>query len=221
MRPVSRGDAPPDAHTYEDMRRPLRDRLGKYCSYCEYPLKHVPHAEHVVPKDLYPDWRDRWDNLLLSCTYCNGHKGHERPSPGSVDEYLWPSRDNTALAFDYANIFPNVADGLTGAVRNKAAMLRGLVDLGLTTDDRATERSNVFIVAQHFFSRMSHTPDRELAEEAVIRLALATGFFSVWMEIFASLPSVRARLIEAFTGTARDCFDPDTCQPVPRPGGRM
>jgi hypothetical protein len=66
MRPVTRGDAPQGAKTYEEMRPTLIDeRLGRHCSYCEFPVKHVPHAEYVIPKDRFPAWRDRWDNQSL------------------------------------------------------------------------------------------------------------------------------------------------------------
>ena len=57
--------------------------------------------------------------------------------------------------------------------------------------------------------------------EALVRLALATGFFSVWMEVFRDNPAIRNRLIDAFPGT-RDsgCFDlqsSDLVQPAPNP----
>jgi hypothetical protein len=66
--------------------------------------------------------------------------------------------------------------------------------------------------------------------EALVRLALATGFFSVWMEVFQADPGIRNRLIDAFAGT-RDsgCFNPQTSapvQPAPNPdrlshGGKL
>ena len=221
MRPVTRGDAPPGATTYEEMRPALFDHLGRYCSYCEYPVKHVPHAEHVIPKARFPEWRDRWENLLVSCTYCNGHKGDARPEPAHVDDYLWPTRDNTARAFTYADIVPQIAAGLTRPVRDKAAMLRGMVRLGLPDDERANARAETFVLAQSFFSRMGSAPDAALLRETIIALALARGFFSIWMEVFATEALMRRALIDAFAGTAKDCFHPASTLPVPRPGGHV
>jgi hypothetical protein len=221
MRPVTRGDAPPGVTKYEEMRLELIARLGYYCSYCEYPVEHIPHAEHIVPKDRYPAFRDRWDNLLVSCSYCNGKKGKTTPAPEKVDDHLWPHRDNTALAFDYANVIPIVAPALTGGVRDKAARLRGLVRLAVGDDERATKRAEVFRLAEDYFSRLRSTPDPALAREAIVDLAVSKGFFSVWMHVFASDALVRQALIHAFNGTARDCFDPVTTSPVPRPGGRV
>ena len=222
MRPVTRGDAPPGAGTYEEMRPTLiHERLGCYCSYCEFPVEHQAHAEHVVPKDRFPGWRDRWDNLIVSCTWCNSRKGKERPDPTKLDDYLWPTRDNTARAFTYANVVPEVADSLSPELQRKAALLRGLVKLGLMNDKRADKRAEVYIMAQRYFSRLSSAPDPDLLREMIVDLAAANGFFSVWMEIFASDPWMRRSLIERFKGTAQDCFDPETTQPVPRPGGRL
>jgi hypothetical protein len=221
MRPVTRGPAPPGATRYEEMRRTLLERLGCYCSYCEYPVGHVPHAEHVIPRGRFPEERDEWENLLVSCTYCNSHKGKKRPEPARVDDYLWPARDNTARAFTYANIVPELADDLTGPVRNKAAMLRGLVQLGLPGDERANERAAVFVLAQRYASQMGSAPDVAWFRQTIVDLALARGFFSVWMEVFAADVPMRRALIDAFAGTAQDCFDPATCVPVPRPGGRL
>ncbi len=105
MRPVERGDAPPGATTFDEMRPTLLDRLGRYCSYCEYPVKHAPHGEHIIPKDKFPAWEHRWDNLAVACSWCNGHKGKDRPAPDRVDrevprdgQELLRSRDDGACA---------------------------------------------------------------------------------------------------------------------------
>jgi hypothetical protein len=68
---------------------------------------------------------------------------------------------------------------------------------------------------------MKAAPDPGLVREAIVELALARGFFSVWMEAFDDDTAVRRGLIEAFAGTARTCFDPVTTRPIARPGGRL
>jgi hypothetical protein len=47
------------------------------------------------------------------------------------------------------------------------------------------------------------------------KLAVSTGFFSIWMTVFAGDIDMRTRLIDAFSGT-RDsgCFDDKTTAPV-------
>jgi hypothetical protein len=52
----------------------------------------------------------------------------------------------------------------------------------------------------------------------IARTATAQGFFSIWMTVFADDPAMRRLLIKEFTGTAADCFDTVTTQPIrPRP----
>lgn len=219
MRPVQRGAEPSGAKTYEAMRPTLVARLGCYCSYCELPVSHVPHAEHIVPKDRFPAWRDRWDNLLVSCTWCNSYKGDERPPPEKVDEYLWPTRDNTARAFSYASIIPRVSDMLEEPLRSRAARLRGLVRLAVTGDTRGKARAEAYNLAKRYASKLSSAKDPELLRESIVDIAVATGFFSVWMEVFSGDLVIRRGLIASFVGTARDCFEPATTAPVMRPGG--
>lgn len=220
MRPVTRGAAPPGTTTYEEMRPTLLARLGRYCSYCEFPVQHGPHAEHIIPKDLYEAHRDDWCNLLVACSYCNGHKGKTRPAPHAVDEYLWPTRDNTARAFHYRDVIPQVDSTLARPHQALAARTRGLVQLGLPDDERARRRAAAHQLAQRYLHRLPTSPDRTLAEDAVVDLAVASGFFSVWMEVFAAHPAIRRRLIDAFPGTAQDCYDAHAL-PQPRPGGRV
>ena len=221
MRPVERGAASIEALTYESMSPTLRARIGEYCSYCEFPVDHVPHTEHIVPKDRFPAWRDRWENLVVSCTWCNSHKGNELPRPQDLADYLWPTTDNTARAFTYGNVIPEVDRALPEAMQLKAARLRGCVKLGIADELRAQRRAEVFTKAQHYRDRMQTASDAALVRDMMVNLALKSGFFSVWMEVFASDVAMRRRLIDAFVGTSKECFDEATTQPIARPGGRV
>lgn len=221
MRPVDRGAPPANATTYEAMSSTLFARLGRYCSYCEFPLEHVPHAEHIVPKDRFPPYRDRWDNLLVACTWCNSHKGKVLPRPQDLADYLWPTIDNTARAFRYTNVIPVLDDSLPPAMRPKAARLQGCVELSISDDQRATKRAEVFVLAQRYRASLPNSPDPSLVREAIVDLAVATGFFSVWMEVFGGDTVMRQRFIDAFKGTATVCFDPRTTLPIQRAGGQV
>jgi hypothetical protein len=64
------------------------------------------------------------------------------------------------------------------------------------------------------FGALIFTP-REGLKRAIMREALATGFFSVWMTVFASQPDMLLRFIRAFPGTQESgCFDMHTGAPV-------
>jgi hypothetical protein len=57
--------------------------------------------------------------------------------------------------------------------------------------------------------------------EQIIIAATATGFWSVWYHVFHRDYDMCERLINAFAGTARDCFDRETLGVVARPGGAI
>lgn len=74
MRPINKGESPyKKINEYKDALPYLERRIGMYCSYCEFPIPHVPEVEHVVSKSKGGDLTD-WNNLNLGCKYCNTRK---------------------------------------------------------------------------------------------------------------------------------------------------
>ena len=74
MRPVNKGKSPyTKIKDYKEALPFLEEKLGSYCSYCEFPITHVPEVEHVVSKSCGGE-KLSWSNLLLSCKYCNSTK---------------------------------------------------------------------------------------------------------------------------------------------------
>lgn len=67
-----------------------RDMLQKQyyrCAYCRLELhtnEVTPEIEHIVPKNLKPNWMYEPFNLCLSCKLCNTKKGHKKKT--LVDE---------------------------------------------------------------------------------------------------------------------------------------
>lgn len=75
MRPVDKGAAPQKEYKqYKDAEPDLEERIGAYCSFCEMSINHVPEVEHKEAKACGGE-ELAWDNLLLSCKYCNTRKG--------------------------------------------------------------------------------------------------------------------------------------------------
>lgn len=75
MRPVYKGEAPYETiGKYQEAEPYLEERLGPYCSFCELRIIHVPEVEHIEAKAEGGSLTD-WNNLLLSCKYCNTRKG--------------------------------------------------------------------------------------------------------------------------------------------------
>ncbi|MFN9872163.1 MAG: HNH endonuclease [Cyanobacteriota bacterium] len=236
MRPIRRGESPrqADFSNYRDALPDLASRLGQYCSYCERRIPTQLAVEHIQPKGLpaYQALQGRWENFLLACVNCNSNKGD---NDVILNDVLLPDRDNTFAAFLYdASGRIRVSAQLRTTAQQQARATLSLVGLDresqdiadangrLIALDRIKQRVEAWLQAVHARDEvLALRPGDAVLAEAIVRLALATGFFSVWMEVFRADPSMRHRLINAFPGTrASGCFDPqstDPVQPAPNP----
>lgn len=51
MRPIDKGESPYEAiREYQEAEPYLSSRIGRYCSFCELPIFHVPEVEHKEGK---------------------------------------------------------------------------------------------------------------------------------------------------------------------------
>ncbi len=77
----------------------VRRRAGEVCEYCRLPQAASPvvrfHVEHIVARQH--GGRSKSDNLALSCSYCNFHKGPNiaglDPESGQLVPLFHPRRD--------------------------------------------------------------------------------------------------------------------------------
>jgi len=234
MRPINRGDKPTDSHgnpvdfkAYGDARDDLIKRIGDYCSYCEAPLL-APAVEHIQPKSKEAALEKTWGNFLLACTYCNSIKTDKTVNVGNFNDYFWTDSDNTARAFIYEkDRSPQIDSSLTVANQQIARNTLELTGLDrepshplLTTKDRRWEkRIEAWGKAERAKTNL-RAQATDLMRSQIIDTATSTGFWSVWMTVFEDYSDMRRRLIEAFQGTCKDCFDLDT-QSAPRAGGKI
>lgn len=68
-----------DKHSYKvnSIQQKLNEIYHLKCAYCEKKLLDSPkHIEHYRPKSIYYWLAYSWDNLLLSCGFCNSVKGN-------------------------------------------------------------------------------------------------------------------------------------------------
>lgn len=221
MRPVDKGKAP-DAEfkKYKDAEPYLEERLGPYCSFCEYPIHHVPEVEHRESKARGGAELD-WDNLLLSCKYCNVRKG-KVVGKGEKEKYLWPDQDDTFHAFLYDETgVPKLHDiyleKQATDVKEKAQALFELLKLDnvpikpTDKDRRFKKRSEVWnnaVNSKNAWGKIKETDMKKDYLETIEMLAKESGFFSVWMTVFEDDIEVREMLIHTFKGTRREyCVD--------------
>jgi hypothetical protein len=229
MRPVERGPAPIDADgspkvfaEYGDAREDLIARIGDYCSYCEMAFP-VPAVEHVKPKSVHSGLATAWDNLLLACPSCNSGKGATDPAPG---ECVWPDVDDTHLCFEYElDRAPRVAGRLEAAARKRAEATLSLMGLDrepghpdLSARDRRWRKRLEAWGKAIIAKKGIDSKGIETMGDSVAATAHSTGFFSVWMAVFADNPQMRNLLVNWFRGTAKDCYGGQG-QSIPRGRG--
>lgn len=232
MRPISKGASPVqgDFNKYEDAKPDLVSRLGSYCSYCERKIPTLLAVEHIEPKSLKPALEKKWSNFLLACTNCNSCKGNK---PVDFQQLLLPDRDNTFAAYTYyddGTVKPS--KGLTAAQELLARKTLGLVGLDksvqeyrdandqLVALDRESQRMQALLKAKEALRCYEQSPIEPL-QQVIIGFALDCGFFSIWMRVFDSIPEMKVRFIQAFSGTELSgCFDMATgavLTPAPNP----
>lgn len=203
MRPVNKGSPPLDDRgspivfsKYQDANPPLRNRIGRYCSYCEIEFKYGLAVEHVVPKNPHsgnPALQLAWDNFLLACPMCNSCKGMRSVV---INDYFWPDRDNTLRAFEY---------DASGAVRPsvdlhppESGIAQSTVNLfGLnrnkTTRPGASKRDERFRFREVAWRTALDAKadiksnDSKNVRDWIIRCAVSIGSFSIWMTVLKTI----------------------------------
>ena len=222
MRPVVKGLAPNVYTKYGAARSDLIDRIGHYCNYCDMALYNQPQVEHVQPKSLVPDLELDWDNFLLACGYCNSTKSNK---PVNLITDVFADTDNLLMAVKTDGVRLLVRDDVP---QNLQALARSFLNLvGRDRDpynpnnpDRWTARFITQKKINNAKMMLEQFPDNVPMRTAIIDMATGYGHFPMWFDAFEMDRDMRLRLIEAFPGTARDCFDADGL-PINRPGGKM
>ncbi|MGA9188637.1 MAG: HNH endonuclease signature motif containing protein [Methanosarcina sp.] len=237
MRPVIRGPWPTDANgqkiqykEYKNARGELIKRLGEICSYCGMHLDSSLAVEHVRPKK--PEGADKnilereldWNNFLLACANCNSTKGDVDVV---LDNYFWPDRDNTILAFTYfegGRI--TVSDRLDVKLKKKAEATLKLTGLDANplkdpkaSDRRWLNRKEVWEIATRSKENLSRY-NVECFREQIVYTMTGHGYWSIWMTVFQDDPDMICRFINAVPGTSTDCFD-ENGMSLPRLGGQI
>jgi len=119
------------------------------------------------------------------------------------------------------------AAGLEEEIRAKAAKTIELTGLDKhprndpkASDRRWPNRRETWDIAQRSKQNLQRCNTPEMRSQ-IIMTATGHAYWSVWMTIFEDDADMLLRLIEAFPGTCRDCFDAENgYNPVARAGGQ-
>jgi uncharacterized protein (TIGR02646 family) len=244
MRPVRRGASPQagDFQPYDKAQPFLISRLGSYCSYCERRIATQLAVEHIQPKGLpaYAALVGRWENYLLGCVNflgCVNCNSTKKDKDVLLANILLPDRDNTFVAFAYSpdgKVQPSKTaeiHGLAQKARDTLALTGLDKRISQVLDenskqvamDRVSQRMEVWAIAEEARSDVAANPGNDVLLKWVVRNALASGFFSIWLTLFKHDQDMCDRLIDAFSGTRESgCFQPgspDPVTPAPNPDG--
>lgn len=211
MRAVKKGKSPKKYSDYKDAVYDLAGRIGWYCSYCEMPVKNMIEIEHVIPQNNGGAKLD-WNNFLLSCKYCNTVKSNNNKDRTG---YLFPDEDNTSIAYKYSQtkvLEPN--NNLSSQINQFAKNTINLCGLDrkpghtkLTkSDKRWISRDEAWSIAKVSYRDYTKHP-LEVVLNAIIRTAVASGHYSIWLEIFKNKPEFKAKLDKKIKGTYITIYD--------------
>ena len=232
MRPIDKGSWPTkDSHAtrkrvFNDWTRAipyLKGRTGRYCHLCELKVSNAMAIEHIKSKKYFPRLQAHWDNFLLICNHCNSHKLATITISPYKKTYYWPHLNNTIMAFDFritGEIIPNRTYLTTKPQIDRANATIDLYGLDKVvtaqgnSDDRLKDRLEAYKQAIDRFIEFSNS---KASVHAIVDNAKNTGFFSVWLKVFNSVPNVKAALIDCldFHLATTYCFN-STYQPIPR-----
>ena len=235
MRPLYRGPAPTrttgrgqqvqQSEEYGFFRKSLVQRLGEYCSYCEVPLGASLAVEHIVSKGAVALLEVTWDNFVLACTNCNSTKGSQVDIDNVGDYYFASDTSiNTFQKFRYQLV--NGAVIVAPAVANDRRAVntialtqlnRQRVDDSKASDRRLANRTNTWMIATELSQRLAPyyrqpggtanaDPAVQLLKDQIKAVAVAHGFWSVWMTVFGATdfggaPTRDGLLCELFVST--------------------
>ncbi len=209
----------------------LEANLDSFCSYCEVFSSDL-EVEHIVSQYQDATHATQWGNFLRACSRCNG-RDNKSKKPVDLNQMYFPHQNNTLLVFEYreGGWVGLHSDLKTQNQKNKANKLLKLVgldkysgnpDYPLTrihpqgfpiNDIRWAHRREAWEWAQF---KLTQYESGSISADDVSKFADQRGFFSVWFSVFSSHRDVKQALIHAFKGTALDCFDSSTYNPIPR-----
>jgi len=231
LRPVNKGDSPyKSIKKYQEAIPYLEDKIGNFCSYCELIIDHVPEVEHKAAKSKEGNLTD-WGNLLIACKYCNSRK-NDNIGKANKSDWIFPDENNTLLAFRYDNGMVKVNNeylsNVDSNLRDKAQNMIDILQLNNIPDNRFKIRDKrvklrleVLSVANESLldwlevKSSNNLKSISIQKNNIIKLALKSGFFSIWFMIFKDEVEIKEKLIHSFIGTDTICFN-EKMETVPK-----
>lgn len=237
MRPVNHVKTGAALTDHKKAKPNLIAAMGEFCAYCERPIEAMNlDVEHIKPQKAHGKLALTWSNFLLACTSCNTYKRHYQAANRQtriLRSQAWPHLDNTFSAYTYdqhgrVTVSPALASVVHQQMARRTLEMAGLdrtpavaasyQSLGLAYDI-TSRREKAWKKAQIALTAYQQNPT-DIQRQSILGQAEETGFFSIWMSVFAAHPDVKCGLITTFKA-APACFDNMGNQLNPRQAGRI
>ncbi len=203
MRPVTRKTNTKTVSNYRDFFDDLIMNFGSFCSYCEVQGK--PDIEHIIPKSRDHSLECSWSNLLLGCPSCN--RNYKQNKNQSRTGYVWPDEQDTFLLFTYLpsgqmKVRTDLTDSQLIQKAQKTLELCGL-DKGPADTPSGSkawgwrDREQKWAIAKE----TKNDYENGTSIQTVVRMAIVSGHWSIWMIVFEDYPEVRKAISNAMPGT--------------------
>ena len=236
MRPVAQIKTGIKLTDHKKAKPLLIQSMGEYCGYCERQIDADSlHVEHIKPQKAHSKLALRWGNFLLACGTCNTYKRHFQDvnrQVGILAKQAWPHIDNTFTAYSYdQHGRVTVSNSLVAKQQAMASQTLEMAGLNRTPAVAASYKK-LGLIYEMTKRRQRAWDDAKIALAAyeqnptdtqrlsIVNQARNTGFFSIWMAIFATHPIVRIDFIECLKAVS-SCFDAQTNPINPRQVGRI
>lgn len=84
--------------------------------------------------------------------------------------------------------------------------------MGVVLPQYSEKKRKIYEAAQEYFAALKNAETRDEIEKLdmkkqILMTAMDSGFFSVWMTVFADEPQILLALIEKYPGTNKLCYD--------------
>lgn len=237
MRPVNHVKTGAALTDHKKAKPNLIAAMGEFCAYCERPIEAMSlDVEHIKPQKAHGKLALTWSNFLLACTSCNTYKRHYQAANRQtriLRSQAWPHLDNTFSAYAYdqhgrVTVSPALASAVHQQMARRTLEMAGLdrtpavaasyQSLGLAYDI-TSRREKAWKKAQIALTAYQQNPT-DIQRQSILGQAEETGFFSIWMSVFAAHPDVKCGLVTTFKA-APACFDNMGNQLNPRQAGRI
>lgn len=158
-------DSTEKKYNNEEVKDALKSMFHNKCAYCESKITHIDYGEieHFKPKSICPELCFEWNNLLLSCSICNGksNKGDKFPLEDENGPLINPVKENPDDFFKFE--FDELTQMFILLPKNERAK-KMLEIIKLNRDDLAEKRTLLLLLLKMYKEEILKDEPKKIIE---------------------------------------------------------